>query len=78
MGLFGKRRSKLPRHDQNDASVNPRSGLTDIDCVNDGEEDRLHQAVINQSSVTPDMYPEPNSMHDADKGGEGVDPNSGS
>ena len=53
--------------------VNRDSGLAEADEVNDGEEDRIHQSVQNQSSVRPDMYPEPNSMSDVDKGGEDAD-----
>lgn len=34
-------------------------------------QDEIDKAVDNQSTVTPDDYPEPNSMRDADKGGEG-------
>jgi hypothetical protein len=36
-----------------------------------GLEDEIDKAVDNQSSVRPEDYPEPNSMRDADKGGEG-------
>lgn len=37
-----------------------------------GLEDEIDKAVDNQSTVTPEDYPEPNTMVDADKGGEGV------
>lgn len=65
------RRSRRERDDP-EPRENSDSGLAEAKGVNDGEEDRIHQAVENQSSVRPDDYPEPNSMSDAGKGGEGA------
>lgn len=46
-----------------------RGGLTEAPDASNGEEDRLHQDVANQGRpVSPDDYPEKNSMAHADKG----------
>jgi hypothetical protein len=56
------------REDYDDEQASGGGDLTESPQVNDGQEDQIHQAVENQSSVTPDDYPEKNSMRDADKG----------
>jgi hypothetical protein len=56
------------REDYDDEQASGGGDLTESPDVNDGLEDQIHQAVENQSSVTPDDYPEKNSMRDADKG----------
>lgn len=56
------------REDYDNDGIAGGGDLTEVRTVNDGEENRLHQAVDNQSSVTPDDYPEKNSMTHADKG----------
>lgn len=57
-----------PGEDYDDDPVGGGGDLAEAAGVNDGEEDQIHQAVENQSSVSPDDYPEKNSMRDADKG----------
>jgi hypothetical protein len=56
------------REDYDDEQASGGGDLTESPRVNDGEEDQIHQAVENQSSVTPDDYPEKNGMGQADKG----------
>lgn len=53
---------------QDDQDANGGSDLTESADVNEGQEDQIHQAVENQSRVTPDDYPEKNDMAHADKG----------
>lgn len=46
-----------------------RGGLVEAPDASNGEEDRLHQAVETQGHpVSPEDYPEPNLMPQADKG----------
>lgn len=52
---------------QNHEAVHSRSGLSD-GGAHDGLENQIHQAVENQSTVSPEDYPERNTMRDADKG----------
>ena len=52
---------------QNHAAVHNGNRLSEADA-HDGIEDQIHKAVDNQSSVSPDDYPEKNSMSRADKG----------
>ena len=52
---------------QNHAAVHNGGHLSDADA-HDGLENEIHQAVDNQSSVSPDDYPEKNGMPHADKG----------
>lgn len=52
---------------QNHKAVHNGNRLSEADA-NDGVEDQIHEAVENQSSVTPDDYPEKNSGAQADKG----------
>jgi hypothetical protein len=56
------------REDYDSEQASGGGDLTESPEVNDGQEDQIHQAVENQGSVTPDDYPEKNSMRDADKG----------
>jgi len=56
------------REDYDDEQASGGGDLTESPEVNDGEEDQIHQAVENQSTVSPDDYPEKNSMSQADKG----------
>jgi hypothetical protein len=56
------------REDYDDEQASGGGDLTESPQVNDGQEDQIHQAVENQSSVTPDDYPEKNSMRHVDKG----------
>lgn len=56
------------REDYDNDAVAGGGDLTEVDRVNDGRENQVHQAVENQSSVTPDDYPEKNSGSHADKG----------
>ncbi|MFD1612129.1 hypothetical protein ACFSCW_09985 [Sphingomonas tabacisoli] len=56
------------REDYDDDAAAGGGDLADAPGVNDGEENRIRQAVKNQSSVRPEDYPEPNSGRDADKG----------
>ncbi|NNM75480.1 hypothetical protein HJG53_00970 [Sphingomonas sp. ID1715] len=56
------------REDYDNDAVGGGGDLAEAPGVNDGEEDQIHQAVENQSNVSPDDYPEKNSMRDADKG----------
>jgi hypothetical protein len=55
------------REDYDNDAAGGGGDLTEVERVNDGQEDQIHQAVKNQSSVSPDDYPEKNSMRDADK-----------
>lgn len=52
---------------QNHAAVHNGNRLSEAGA-HDGLENEVHQAVDNQSSVSPDDYPEKNSMTHADKG----------
>jgi hypothetical protein len=52
---------------QNHAAVHNGNRLSEAGA-HDGVENQIRQATDNQSSVTPDDYPEKNSMRDADKG----------
>ena len=52
---------------QNHAAVQNGGRLSEAGA-NDGLENEIHQAVDNQSSVSPDDYPEKNGMPHADKG----------
>jgi hypothetical protein len=56
------------REDYDDDAIAGGGDLAESARVNDGQEDQIHQAVENQSSVSPDDYPEKNSMRHADKG----------
>lgn len=54
-----------------DYDADPVSGggdLAESPDTNDGQEDQIHQAVENQSTVSPDDYPEKNSGATPDKG----------
>ncbi|HEV2567634.1 hypothetical protein [Sphingomonas sp.] len=52
---------------QNHEAVHNGNRLSEAGA-HDGVEDQIHKAVDNQSSVSPDDYPEKNSMGHADKG----------
>ena len=52
---------------QNHAAVHNGGRLSEAGA-DDGVENQIHQSVENQSSVSPDDYPEKNSLADADKG----------
>jgi hypothetical protein len=56
------------REDYDNDAVAGGGDLTEAPDASNGEEDRIHQSVENQSSVRPEDYPEKNSMRDADKG----------
>jgi hypothetical protein len=56
------------REDYDDDGVAGGGDLQEAPDVNDGQEDQIHQSVANQSTVSPDDYPEKNSMTHADKG----------
>ena len=56
------------REDYDDEQASGGGDLTESPEVNDGQEDQIHQAVENQSTVSPDDYPEKNSGVRADKG----------
>jgi hypothetical protein len=52
---------------QNHAAVHNGGRLSEADA-HDGVENQIHQAIENQGSVSPQDYPEKNSMKHADKG----------
>jgi hypothetical protein len=52
---------------QNHEAVHNGNRLSEAGA-HDGLENEIHQAVDNQSTVSPDDYPERNTMRDADKG----------
>lgn len=51
---------------QNHEAVHNGGRLSEAGA-HDGLENEIHQAVDNQSTVSPDAYPERNTMNDADK-----------
>jgi hypothetical protein len=59
------------REDYDDEQASGGGDLTRAPA-HSGLEDEIDKAVDNQSTVTPEDYPERNSMIDTDKGGEGV------
>lgn len=58
-----------PREDYDDEQASGGGDLTRAPA-HANLEDEIDKAVDNQSTTTPDAYPEPNSMRDAGKGGE--------